>query len=199
MPNGREIASPVNALLSLPFALKVATRDWHPPNHVSFAANHPGSHPFNSTTNITHPNDPTRYYTTTLWPTHCIQNSTGAQLVPELDIAKIGLVIYKGKNPALEMYSAFYDPFHIEDSGLADRLRDDGITDVFVVGLAADFCVKATAEHAFLEGYSTYIVEEGTRPVNVDGWDECKAAIVASGVKVVSIDGEEVARVMALP
>lgn len=93
------------------------------------------------------------------------------------------------------MYSAFYDPFHVSDSGLTGRLRDQGITDVYVVGLAGDYCVKATAEHAVDEGFTTFIVEEGTRPVMPDKWDECKKEILAKGVKIVSIDGPEVARI----
>ncbi len=96
------------------------------------------------------------------------------------------------------MYSAFYDPFHVEDSGLAGRLRDHGVTHVYVVGLAADYCVKATAEHAVEEGFETYIVEEGTKPVVPDNWPECREGILQKGVKLVGIQGAEVERVAQL-
>ncbi|KJZ76410.1 hypothetical protein HIM_04139 [Hirsutella minnesotensis 3608] len=196
--NGRDIASSVNHLLSLPFVLKVATRDWHPPNHVSFATNHPGSKPFTSSTTITHPQNLSRSYTTTLWPDHCLQNSAGAQLVPELDTTKLDAIIDKGQNPTVEMYSAFYDPFHVSDSGLVAKLRGANVTDVFVVGLAADFCVKATAQDAQAEGFQAYIVEEGTRPVAPEKWNETKAGILTKGVQLVALGGIELGKVKSL-
>lgn len=118
--------------------------------------------------------------------------------MPELDIGLVQEVIDKGQDERVEMYSAFYDPFHVSDSGLGRRLRDGGVTHVFVVGLASDFCVKATAEHAVDEGYETYIVEEATKPVIPEQWDTCREGIIAKGVKMVSMDGNEVARVKAL-
>ncbi|KAL6859795.1 NAD(+) salvage pathway protein [Amphichorda felina] len=199
VPDARAITAPVNHLLSLPFALKLATRDWHPPNHISFAPNHLSSQPFTSTTTVPHPSDPSRApYTTTLWPVHCVADSPGAQLVPDLHASLLDAVVDKGRDPRVEMYSAFYDPFRVEDSGLARTLRDAAVTHVYVVGLAADYCVKATAEDAVQEGFETYIVEEGTRPVVVDRWPECREQIVAKGVRMVSVEGEEVKRVERL-
>ncbi|KAK5987067.1 Nicotinamidase [Cladobotryum mycophilum] len=171
VPGGRDIAPIVNALLDLPFALKIATRDWHPRDHVSFAANHPGAAPFTSNYTIVNPADAAENYTTTLWPVHCVQGSSGAQLVPELNLREVDAVIDKGMNPTVEMYSAFYDPFRISDSGLAGMLHAAGITDVYVVGLAFDYCVKATAEHALGEGFGTYVVGEGTRAVDPGRWE----------------------------
>ncbi|KAF7551912.1 hypothetical protein G7Z17_g4664 [Cylindrodendrum hubeiense] len=191
---GRDIASAINTLLALPFALKIATKDWHPPHHVSFAVNHPDAAPYTSSHTIVHPSDPTRTYTTTLWPVHCVQGSHGAELVPELNVEALDSVVEKGMDHRVEMYSAFYDPFHVSDSGLAKTLKDAGVTDVFVVGLASDFCVKATAEHAVEEGYRTFIVTEGTRPVLPDQWDECKREMEANGINFTSIDGDQVAR-----
>ncbi|KAK7430971.1 NAD(+) salvage pathway protein [Neonectria magnoliae] len=192
--DGRAIAPAINTLLHLPFVLKIATKDWHPRHHISFAANHPGAEPYTSSHTIAYPSDPSRTYTTTLWPVHCVQGSLGAELVPELDVAALHSVIEKGKDPTVEMYSAFYDPFHVNDSGLAKMLTDAAVTDVFVVGLASDFCVKATAEHAVEEGYRTFIVNEGTRPVLPDKWDECKRDMEAKGINFISIDGDQVAR-----
>lgn len=96
------------------------------------------------------------------------------------------------------MYSAFYDPFRVSDSGLADRLRAAGVTDVFVVGLAADFCVKATAEHALDEGFRTYVVEDATKPVFPEKWDENRLALLSKGVKLISSSGEDIDKIKAL-
>ncbi|KAL7929640.1 Isochorismatase-like protein [Trichoderma chlorosporum] len=199
VPEGRDIAPVVNSLLALPFAIKIATRDNHPRNHISFAENHPGAIPFTSYHTIVHPTDPTKSDTTLLWPTHCVQETTGSDLVPELDAARIDVLVDKGMDARVEMYSAFYDPMRVSVSELGDKLRDKGVTDVFVVGLAADYCVRATAESAAEEGYRTYIVEEGTRPVMREIWEaEGKKAIEGKGVRIVSVDGDEVARVREL-
>ncbi|KAF4446097.1 pyrazinamidase nicotinamidase [Fusarium albosuccineum] len=192
---GRSIASSINTLTTLPFALILATKDFHPPNHISFAANHPSATPYTSTTTVVHPRDPDRSYETTLWPTHCVQGTQGADLVPELDVSRVHAVIEKGQDARVEMYSAFYDPFRVSDSGLAAMLKEQEVTDVYVVGLAGDFCVKATAEHAVDEGYQTWIVEEGTKPVMPDKWDECRREMKDKGIKFTPMDGEAVARV----
>jgi nicotinamidase-related amidase len=212
VPDGRDIAPTVNSLLALPFAVKLATRDWHPRNHISFAANHPAEdgdassapQPFTSSVTISHPDPPSdrkdgapASYETTLWPVHCVQDTAGAQLVPELRADLVHQVIDKGKRQDVEMYSAFYDPFRVSDSGLTKTLRHRAVTHVYVVGLAGDYCVRATAEHAAAEGYATYIVEEGTRPVVPDKWSDCKKEITAKGIGIVPFDGPEVARVKA--
>ena len=195
MQNGRDIAPTVNRLLSLPFVLRLATRDAHPASHISFAANHPNAQPFTSTTTIVHPSDPSRTYETTLWPIHCVQGTSGAALVPELEQGNLDAVIDKGRAEKLEMYSAFYDPFQIEDSGVKRRLKEAGATHVYVVGLAGDYCVKATAVDSAKEGFVTYLVEEGTRCVEPGKWGDVKKELEGNGVKIVSIDGEEVATV----
>ncbi|KAG0125868.1 Isochorismatase-like protein [Tuber indicum] len=207
---GRDIAPIVNALLALPFALKVATKDWHPRDHVSFASNHPppDNVPFVSNTTVFHPDgsDTGRHYTTLLWPDHCVQNTPGAELVPEIDISRIDAVIEKGQDARVEMYSAFTDPFHlppftpestsVSTSGLPKMLHEKGITDVFVVGLAQDFCVRASAIDAARFGYRTFVVREGTRAVVPGtGWEKAEEEMAVAGVKIVGIEGKEVERV----
>ncbi|KAL4728993.1 NAD(+) salvage pathway protein [Fusarium chlamydosporum] len=187
VPEGRTIAPTINTLTTLPFPLILVTKDFHPPNHISFADNHPSSTPYTSTTTITHPRDSSRTYTTTLWPIHCVQGTPGSELVPELDVSRVHAVIEKGQDEKVEMYSAFYDPFKVSDSGLAGMLGEQAITDVYVVGLAADFCVKATAEDAVKEGYTTWVVNEGTKPVMPDKWDECRKSMEETGIKFTSI------------
>ncbi|KAK3990011.1 Pyrazinamidase/nicotinamidase [Cladorrhinum sp. PSN332] len=199
VPSGRSIIPLINNLLALPiFTLRIATKDWHPPNHISFAANHgPSARPFLDTTTIVNPHNTSETYTTRLWPVHCLQDSPGAALVPELDASKFDHVIHKGQNPSVEMYSAFYCPLRqptVSDSGLAKILHSGDVTHVYVVGLAADYCVRSTAEDAKLEGFETYIIEQGTRAVDPEGWEKCKAEIEGKGVKVVSMDGEDVRR-----
>ena len=106
-------------------------------------------------------------------------------------------IIEKGTRKEVEMYSAFYDPLQnprVSDSGLSGSLREKGVTHVYVVGLAADYCVKNTALDAVREGFVTYLVEEGTRAVDAPGWADCRREIEAGGVRVVSAIGPEVGR-----
>lgn len=194
---GRDVAPLINSLLSLPFVAKIATQDWHPADHISFASNHADKQPFVDFATVVNPDNASESYSTRLWPVHCVQNTTGAELIPELEADKVETVIKKGTDPRVEMYSAFYDPFEaprVSDSGLAGVLKEKGVTHVYVVGLAFDYCVKCTAMDAAKEGFTTYVVEEGTRAVDAPKWEECKAELQQKGVVVVSADGPEVAK-----
>ncbi|EJF62375.1 isochorismatase family hydrolase [Dichomitus squalens LYAD-421 SS1] len=201
---GRDIVPLINDLLQLPFVLKVATKDHHPPDHVSFASNHPGAQPFVSTTTIVNPANPRETYETRLWPAHCVVGTPGNALVPELDAARVGHVVLKGREPRVEMYSAFRSPLRDPPlasavSDLAEQLAAARATDVFVVGLAGDYCVKNTALDSARLGWRTYVVEEGTRCVGGDrAWAETVAEMRAEGVEVVHADGPEVESVKAL-
>ncbi len=125
-----------------------------------------------------------------------MQNTPGAELVPELHKHKLDKVMEKGMDPRVEMYSVFYDPLKVSDSGLAGVLKEEGITDVYVVGLAADYCVNFTAADAASEGFRTLIIEEATKAVDEDGWAAVKKELEGKGVRVVGIDGPEVHRVI---
>lgn len=198
VPSGRDIVPIVNALLRLPtFVTRIATKDWHPADHISFASNHEGKQPFVDFCTVLNPYNEAETYSTRLWPDHCVQDTRGAELVPELDTDQIDLVIEKGIDARVEMYSAFYDPFtspRVSDSGLKDVLREKEVTDVYVVGLAEDYCVKSTALDALAEGFKTFVVKEGTRAVDADAWNVSKKEVEAAGVKIVSMDGPEVGR-----
>ncbi|KAH6669301.1 isochorismatase [Halenospora varia] len=201
VPNGRSIIPTVNTLLDLPFVIKIATKDWHPTNHISFASQHPGAQPYTSTTTIINPSNPEEKYETRLWPDHCIQHTPGAELVPELDIKKVDQVVEKGMDSRVEMYSAFFDPLEKPrccDSGLAQVLRERSVSDVFVVGLAFDYCVRATAVDSAREGFRTVVVKEGTKAVDEGDWEKVVGELKEKGVEVVGIEGEEVGRVKAL-
>lgn len=119
-------------------------------------------------------------------------------MIPELDLTKVDKIVEKGQDSRVEMYSAFYDPLkepRVSDSGLATLLKSQGISDCFVVGLAADYCVKSTAEDAAREGFKSWIIEEGTRAVDAKGWEDCKKELKTNGVHVISMDSPEIKRV----
>ncbi|KXJ96235.1 Isochorismatase-like protein [Microdochium bolleyi] len=236
VPGGRDITPVVNALLASPsFALRIATRDWHPADHVSFASNHhtvssDGSskeqkRPFVDTVAIANPLNPEEVIESRLWPVHCVQNTPGAELVPELDAARLDRVVDKGMDKRVEMYSPFFDPFRTSpaapatdatvanstttsqqgargavcDSGLAALLASHAVTDVYVVGLAADYCVQSAAADAAGLGYATYVVEDGTRPVDAAAWaDTGRRELEAKGVRLVRMRDAEITRLDGL-
>lgn len=137
----------------------------------------------------------------TLWPVHCVQQTPGANMIPELDTSKIDLFVKKGMHPLVEMYSAFADAFGNQDpaivsvnANLRSFLTDKGVTDVFVVGVAGDFCVKHTAIDAAASGFRSYVVQDATAcVVRGSGWEETVREFAVAGVSVVVSDGPEIA------
>ena len=204
---GREIASVINSLLSLPFALKIATRDLHPQDHISFAASHKSSDfkAFDSTIRITNPDEQSQSHEIPLWPVHCVQGTKGAQIIPEIDVSNVDHIVEKGRDSRVEMFSAFADVFGnrtliATNMDLARCLNEAGITDVFTVGLAGDFCVKCTALDARKEGFHVYVVEEAIRSVDAEekGWGSAKHELEMAGINVISIGGPEIEKVKRL-
>ena len=132
---GDQIVSGINRFMPQ-FDLVVASQDWHPENHGSFAVNHektPGELiELNGLTQI-------------LWPKHCVQGSAGAEFHAELNTDEIDAVFTKGENPLIDSYSAFYDNGHLNKTGLDDYLKSKQVTELFLCGLATDYCVKFTA------------------------------------------------------
>ncbi|THY81786.1 Isochorismatase hydrolase [Aureobasidium pullulans] len=203
--DGRSIAPVINDLLKLPWTLRVATKDMHPKDHISFASQHPppNNKPFESSITIANPHNPEETQTTNLWPDHCVAGSPGSELIPELDVSRLDEVVEKGQDKRVEMYSAFCTPFlnpKIVETGLAKTLKEKGVTHVFCVGLAADFCVKATAIDAAKEGFETVVIREGTKGVEQGDEADKKLAqeLKENNVKMVSVDGAEVAKVRDL-
>jgi len=197
---GRSIAPTINKLLTFPFILKIATKDWHPADHISFASNHeaPDNQPFVSIATITNPLNPSETQKSRLWPIHCVQGTFGAQLVPELDSSRLDQIVEKGQDCRVEMYSALYDPFRVSDSGLVATLKESGITHVFVAGLAFDYCVKCTAEDAAAEGFVTYIIREATKAVDPTVWADIERELTEKGVIMIHADGKEIDGVKSL-
>ncbi|CAN9165079.1 unnamed protein product [Alternaria alternata] len=196
---GRDIVPTINEFLTYPFVLKVATKDFHPQDHISFASNHsaPNNKPFESTFVIKNPENPDETQETRLWPDHCVQGTKGSELLPELHVSKVDHVVEKGQDKRVEMYSAFADPFksHVAKSNLADTLRKAGITDVYVVGLAADYCVKFTAIDAQKEGFQTWVVGDATKAVDPSAMEQVHKEYEKTGVTVIGKDDAQMRKV----
>lgn len=160
VPDGDGVV-PVANRLSRRFATVVLTQDWHPADHRSFAASHPGAAPFSTV--------PMPYGPQVLWPTHCVQGTAGADFHPGLDTVPAHLVIRKGFRPAIDSYSAFAENDRTTTTGLAGYLGERGITRLFFAGLATDFCVAFSAEDAVRAGFQAMVVEDGCRAIDLNG------------------------------
>ena len=166
VPEGDQVIPVVNRLQPH-FDVVVATQDWHPANHGSFAANHPGKQPGD----LIELNGLRQ----TLWPVHCVQHTSGAALVPGLHTSAVAEVFQKGADPGLDSYSGFFDNGRRQATGLAGFLRERKVGEVFVAGLATDFCVKFTALDAVALGFKTHLIEDGCRGVNLRPQDVARA------------------------
>jgi nicotinamidase/pyrazinamidase len=181
VPGGDEVIPLANELQRR-FDVVLATQDWHPPDHGSFAANHPGKKPgdrimLDGIEQI-------------LWPVHCVQNTHGSEFAPSFDTTRIDYVFHKGIDPSIDSYSTFFDNAHRRSTGLADYLKDRAIKDIYLLGLALDYCVKYSALDARQLGLNTHVVLDGCRGIDLQPGDvdlalkEMKAAsagIVQSG------------------
>lgn len=145
----------------------LATQDWHPPGHASFASSHPG-HPVGDI--ITVDGRPQE-----LWPDHCVQGTHGARLVRSLDTSRVQRVFRKGTDPGVDSYSAFFDNDHQRSTGLAEYLQANGIDEVFLLGLATDYCVLYSGRDARRLGLLTYVVVDGCRAINLQPGDGMRA------------------------
>ena len=157
---GDEIVPLVNRLIGR-FDHVVLTQDWHPAGHSSFASTHPGKAPFDT---VEMP-----YGMQTLWPDHCVQGAAGADFHPGLDRVKAELVIRKGFRPAIDSYSAFFENDRETPTGLAGYLRERGISDLTLVGLATDFCVAYSALDALGSGFSATVLLDACRAIDLGG------------------------------
>ncbi len=158
VPGGDEVIPLANELQRR-FDVVLATQDWHPPNHGSFAVNYPGKKPgdrimLDGIEQI-------------LWPVHCVQNTRGAELAPSFDTKRIAHVFHKGIDPRIDSYSTFFDNAHRRSTGLADYLKDRAIKDIYLLGLALDYCVKYSALDARQLGLNTHVVLDGCRGIDL--------------------------------
>ena len=174
-----DLVIPIANRLMEHFDIVVASKDWHPANHGSFAANHMWRKPgqeieLNGLPQI-------------LWPIHCVQESFGSEFHPSLNQAPIQHIVYKGTDSGIDSYSAFFDNGKKKSTGLADWLSEQQITELYILGLATDYCVKYTALDARGLGIPTKVIRDACRAVNLSPDDEAKAyqEMEAAGVEMI--------------
>lgn len=158
-----DLIVPIINQLQEKFQHVIATQDFHPSDHGSFAIQHPGKNPGEMIELAGLPQ--------VLWPVHCVQGSQGADFHPELETKSWEMIFQKGKNPEVDSYSGFFDNARRGDTGLAAYLQENQIDTVFICGLALDYCVKFTALDAKSLGFETYLIEDATRAVNLSPTD----------------------------
>jgi nicotinamidase/pyrazinamidase len=177
VPHGDEIMPKVNRLARR-FAHVIATQDWHPRGHASFAGSHPGHQPFETVE--------LAYGPQTLWPEHCVQQTAGAAFHPALDIPHLELVIRKGYHMAIDSYSAFRENDRKTTTGLAGYLRERGFERLTLCGLATDYCVFFSAIDARDAGFEVTVMLEASGAIDLDGsLGRALAAMRDAGVRLV--------------
>lgn len=177
VPEGDTIIPTVNQLQPQ-FDLVVATQDWHPSNHLSFASNHDGLKPFDMIDLFG--------IKQVLWPDHCIQGSKGSQFSETLDMNAVSAIFRKGMDPKTDSYSGFFDNGRRHHTGLSAYLKSKGIKQVYVCGLAADYCVYYTAKDAQSEGFETYFISDATKAIAQETLDFALKDLKQHQVKIIS-------------
>ena len=176
---GDRVVPIANALMPQ-FEIVVATQDWHPADHGSFAANHPGG----KVGDVIELGGLSQV----LWPVHCVQGTAGAAFVPGLDVGRVTWVFRKGTDAGIDSYSGFFDNGHRRATGMGDWLKERGVRDLYVMGLATDYCVKFTALDGRGLGFNVWLVEDGCRGVELKAGDVARAVgeMRGAGVRIVT-------------
>ena len=174
--NGEQIIPLVNELAGS-FELVVATQDWHPPDHKSFASQHPGKQPFEKIV--------LGGLDQMLWPDHCVQESHGAAFHSQLRTDRIEAIFRKGMDAGIDSYSGFYDNGHKKSTGLAGYLKERAVRKIYVCGLAADYCVYFTARDAIECGFQASIIEDATRAIDPAGFESAKEDLRNLGGEII--------------
>lgn len=157
---GDAVVAPINRIAER-FAVRVLTQDWHPADHRSFAANHPGAAAFSMAE--------MPYGPQVLWPAHCVQNTPGAALHPGLRAEPADLILRKGFRAEIDSYSAFFENDHATPTGLGGYLRERGVERVWLAGLALDYCVAYSALDAVRLGFEVTVIEDACRAIDLEG------------------------------
>lgn len=178
VPMGNEIVPIINSLIPK-FPLVVSTQDWHPHDHVSFAASHPGK----KVGDVIKIGDSDQV----LWPVHCVRNTHGAELIASLEKENIAGSFYKGTDKNIDSYSTFFDNVHRKSTGLGDYLKSRGINEVYFAGLTTEYCVFYSVNDAIDLGFIAYVIADACRPINLNPHDEERAyeAMKTKGAKIV--------------
>ena len=178
---GKSLIKTINEIQEkVKFDMVVATKDWHTADHISFASQHEGKKPYDV---VTLPGNIKQ----TLWPDHCVQNTLGAEFVAGLETKNINKIIYKGDHQSIDSYSGFFDNGKQSQTELDSYLKENKVTELYVVGLAADFCVKFTSLDGAMLKYNTHFVKDLTKAVFPDKLEESTySELRKAGVKIIS-------------
>lgn len=175
VPDGDQVVPVINSIIHR-FDLVVATQDWHPAEHKSFASNHDNKKTFETIK--------LNGLDQQLWPDHCIQDTYGAEFHPKLEVKPIEAIFRKGMDAEIDSYSGFYDNGHKKSTGLAGYLQEKGAKELYFCGLAADICVYFTLLDALKEGFSATLIEDASRPLDHSGFKNIKTEILNKGGKI---------------
>ncbi len=171
---------PVINKLQPQFDLVVATQDWHPEDHKSFASQHKGKKPFDRIR--------LQGLDQVLWPDHCVQNTEGAGFHPDLDTNRIEAIFRKGMETDIDTYSGFFDNGHKKNTGLAGYLKERNADELYFAGLAADVCVYFSLKDSLQEGFRTFLIEDATRAIDPDKYEKIRAELKDKGVQFLQSD-----------
>lgn len=175
--NGDRIVPVINKIISK-FELVVATQDWHPAEHKSFAINHPNRKEFE----VIDLNGIEQK----LWPPHCVQGTPGADFHPQLQLNPVEAIFRSAMDVEVDSYSGFYDNAHLKSTGLAGFLREKGADDLYFCGLAADICVYYTIKDALAEGFKATLIEDATVPLFQEDYEKARKDILAKGARIIT-------------
>ena len=176
VPEGEKIIKPINKIIKQ-YDLVIATKDWHPKNHISFASNHPDK----KIGDIINVNGVDQV----LWPDHCIQNSYGSDFPEQLDISKLAKVVYKGSDANIDSYSGFFDNGHFRSTGLSDYLKSKDVYKIDYVGLATDYCLKYTAIDSVSEGFKTRVLINCIKGIEEKGCELALNEMKSKGIELI--------------
>lgn len=178
IPDADQIIPIINTLIPH-FPLVIASQDWHPPDHVSFAENHSGKKIGDVIT--------VRHTKQVLWPVHCVRSSYGAEIIHTLKKSAIASYFYKGTDKNIDGYSAFFDNAHLKSTGLTDYLKSRGIHDIYIAGVATDYCVLYSTLDALNLGFTVFVIKDACRSIDLHSHDGERAFVtmVEKGAKIV--------------